>query len=67
MITPDIHQVQQQIAQAIAKYPGSKVRIDIRVTAQEKADWNRLAKDLDTNLSALLRAALTQLANQSQK
>ncbi|MFB2979036.1 hypothetical protein [Microseira sp. BLCC-F43] len=67
MITPDIHQVQQQIAQAIAKHPKSKVRIDIRVTTQEKADWNRVAKDLDTNLSALVSAALTQLANQSQK
>ena len=62
---PNLHQVRQQIAQAIAKHPKSRVRIDIRVTAKEKADWTKLAQDLDTNLSALVRATLASLSHAS--
>ncbi|MFB2982931.1 hypothetical protein [Microseira sp. BLCC-F43] len=66
-MTPDLHQVQHQIVQALAKHPNSRVRIDVRVTAKEKADWTKLAHELDTNLSALVRATLTQLAQQHKK
>jgi hypothetical protein len=59
-------QALDQIAKALAKHPKSRIRIDVRVTAKEKADWSKLASELDTNLSSLIRTVMTELANQQR-
>jgi len=58
----NLEQAQQQLREALAKHPKSRIEINVRVSAKEKADWTKLAKDLDTTLSALVRTSLNALS-----
>jgi len=60
--TATLAKAQQQLKEVLAKHPQSRIEINVRVSAKEKADWTRLAKDLDTTLSALVRTCLNQVA-----